>query len=201
MSSLKSLINKSKEKKEVTKTGFSLKVKIKESAPKSIPESKPLTDPILDSKEEKKEIDPFKSLSDALAGTKLSLDKEVPTLTKKVDAQFKSPTLTDLSKFIFEEQIESYSEDTIQTFCNILVNLEEATGDQISVNLAKCLNFLSEHDFLAPILKPESDAILVNAMRKSYGFIVNVKTEKAKKKVKQNEKVNAALDALSNVSF
>lgn len=159
-------------------------------------------------------IDPFAGLSDALGSIDLNLDEKPEELTYNMYGtgtgqkeetipvrQFQNPTIDDLSKFVFEEQPDQSTEEICLSFSTMLNELETATGDQVPKNLARNLEFIKEHDFLAAVLKPESISVLVTAMRKSYGYIVHNKTEKSKKKAVQTAKVNDVLDSLGTLSF
>lgn len=114
---------------------------------------------------------------------------------------FHNPTLEDVSKFVFDEQPDDSTEEIADKFSDMLDNLNTAVGDEVPSNLAKCLQFMKEHSFLADILKPENIGELVTAMRKSYGFIVQHKTEKQSKTSKRAAKQNDIMDSLGDLDF
>ena len=149
--------------------------------------------------------DPFASLGNALENMSfddlnLIEEKEKEIIPQK-NQQFQNPTLTDVEKFVFEEQPDHSTEEITNIFSSMLDDLSLATGDQVPTNVARCLKFIKEHSFLADILKPEAVGVLVNGLRKSYGFIVKAKTEKGEKRKARDAKVSDVLDSLSDLNF
>lgn len=160
--------------------------------------------------------DPFAGLADALGGIDLATDTPnqkltelgepvtmngEPLINQKPETQFSQPTLSDISKFVFEEQPDQSTQEIADDFSSMLDELSLSVGDQIPTNLARCLEFMKENDFLADILKPENTQTLVRSIRKSYGFVVATQTEKGKKKKETAQKVNKVLDNLAGFSI
>lgn len=111
------------------------------------------------------------------------------------------PTLQDVSDFVFEEQDEDFDMDDAENLLLYMQQLEAATGTDIPRNLTKCLKFLQANASLVDILKPEHIAILVTGARKSYGFVVQNKTERSQKKAENSKKVDKILDTMSGLDF
>jgi len=152
--------------------------------------------------------DPFASLGNVLDEISFDLSdisesafNEQHQQTPNPNEQFKNPTLTDVEKFVFEEQPEHSTQEITDLFSSMLDDLSLATGEQVPTNVARCLKFIKEHAFLADILKPEAVGVLTNGLRRSYGFIVKAKTEKGEKRKAKEQKVSAVLDDLANLSF
>lgn len=150
----------------------------------------------------------FAGLAGALSGVKgttIILDECIPegVLTEKPEPQeqFQNPTLSDIEKFVFEEQPDQSTEEITQMFSGMIDELSLATGEAVPKNVARCLKFIKEHAFLADILKPEAIGILVNGLRKSYGFIVQHKTATSKKKAVRAEKLDSVLDSLGGFTI
>lgn len=221
MSSLDKLLGKKEEKKPTPNAlveqkekpkssgGFSLNLGAKKDAaiPKETKQEIP-TNGIMDSSNT--DDNPFASLGDALSGINSSdpfaesMDKICDEGVKSHangDVQFQNPTLTDVEKFVFEEQPDQSTEEITEMFSTMIDDLSLATGDQVPTNVARCLKFIKEHSFLADILRPEAIGILVTGLRRSYGFIVKAKTEKGVKKKKRDQEVSQVLDSLSDLSF
>lgn len=112
-----------------------------------------------------------------------------------------NPTLADISKFVFEEQPDESTEEITEKFSAMLDHLANSVGTEIADNLSRTLQFIKEHPFLADILKPEFIGVLVTAMRRSYGFVVQVQDEKQAKRKKKDEKVSGILNDLDNLTF
>ncbi len=117
------------------------------------------------------------------------------------NAQFQNPTMTDVSNYVFEEQPDESTQEITNKFDILLSDLSAATGNDIPDLLAKNLLFIKEHPFLAEILKPDSIGHLCNAMRKSYGHVVQAKTERSAKTKARSVKETAVLDSLAGLSF
>jgi len=202
---LKRKNNPVKEKIVPKKTSFSLK---KKSVPESAPESESKKSiPLISESETLTSDNPFDSLADTLN----NIDQQKPMLstetsseplsTQSSESQFENPTIDDVSNFVFEEQPDETDEAIMHQFSTMLSSLSKSTGDQVPVNLAKNLKFIKTHAFLADILKPESISILVTALRKSYSFTVDTKTEKSTKKALQNKKLSEVSDSLGGFNF
>jgi len=151
-------------------------------------------------------VDPFASLGNVLDSISFDniSEKEFKTQYEQrpePTQQFQNPTLSDVEKFVFEEQPDHSTQEITDIFSSMLDELSLATGDQVPTNVSRCLKFIKEHSFLADILKPEAIGVLVNGLRRSYGFIVKAKTEKGEKKKARDQKVSAVLDSLSDLSF
>lgn len=116
-------------------------------------------------------------------------------------SNFDNPTLDDVAKFVFKEQPDDSTIDITDKFSEMLDTLSESVGSEVPSNLATCLKFIKEHAFLADILKPEYIGTMVAGMRKSYGFIVQVQTEKSTKRSAKKEKEAAILGDLEELSF
>lgn len=112
-----------------------------------------------------------------------------------------SPTLEDLSKFVFEEQPDDSTEELAYKFSNMLDGLSSAVGSDIPKVLSDTLAFMKENAFLVDILKPENIGELVKTMARSYGYVGNNQTQKsAKRKVKTQEQ-NNILNSLDGLKF
>lgn len=155
------------------------------------------------------EIDnPFAGLENTLMGIDLAkpgTDKSIVTnsVVQKTlsETQFSTPTLSDVSKFVFNEQPDQSTQEIADDFSSMLDELSLSIGDQIPTNLSRCLKFMKENAFLADILKPENTQTLVQSIRKSYGYVVATQTEKGAKKKATAQKVNNVLDSLGGFSI
>ena len=119
----------------------------------------------------------------------------------KPNQQMQNPTMADVSNYVFEEQPEESTLEITNKFDSLLESLVIATGNDIPDLLAKNLEFIKEHAFLAEILKPESIGHLCNAMRKSYGHVVQAKNERTKKTSIRTKKENDVMDSLASIDF
>lgn len=173
---------------------------------------------------EKSDDSPFDGLADSLNDLSLGDDLSVENIlsentdtpqktSQKDDAQNQNqvtslqqntanpPTLDDLSKFVFEEQPDESQEEIALKFSEMLENVVNATGTDIPEQLAKTLQFMKEHPFLAETLKPEHIGTLVKTLGKSYGFVVKNQTEKSAKKQKKKEEQNVILNSLEGLKI
>jgi len=123
------------------------------------------------------------------------------TTPARTNQQMQNPTMEDVSNYVFEEQPEESTLEITNKFDELLESLVTATGNDIPDLLAKNLEFIKEHAFLAEILKPESIGHLCNAMRKSYGHVVQAKNERTKKTSARAKKENAVMDSLASIDF
>jgi len=115
--------------------------------------------------------------------------------------KLRSPTLDDLSKFVFEEQPDSSTEEIAFKFSNMLDGLSGAMGTDIPTVLAETLLFMKEHAFLATLLKPEEIGKLVQTMARSYGYVAGNQSAKSVKRKAKAVEQNAILNSLDNLSF
>lgn len=136
--------------------------------------------------------------NDSTDSTDLTVQSEA---TDNYPPQFQNPTLGDISNYVFDEQPEQSTIEITDKFNILLNDLVHATGTDIPGLLAKNLQFIKEHAFLAEILKPESIGDLVCAMRKSYGFVVQAKTARSTKTVARQQKEQSVTDSLAGLSF
>ena len=113
----------------------------------------------------------------------------------------RSPTLDDLSKFVFEEQPDDSTEEIAIKFSNMLDGLSTAMGTDIPTVLSETLLFMKEHAFLATLLKPEEIGKLVQTMARSYGFVASNQTQKSVKKKAKAKEQNLILNSLDSLSF
>lgn len=111
------------------------------------------------------------------------------------------PTLDDLSKFVFEEQPDESTEEIALKFSEMMDTVVNATGTDIPDQLAKTLQFMKDHPFLAETLKPEHVGTLVKTLGKSYGFVVKNQTEKSAKKQQKKQEQNVILNSLEGLQI
>ena len=130
--------------------------------------------------------------------TPTSRQEEKP---EEINTQQISNTIEDISNYVFDEQPEQSTLEITQQFDNLLSSLNKASGADLPDLLAQNLLFIKEHPFLAEILKPESIGHLCNAMRKSYGYVVQAKTERSTKAAKRDVVADAVLGDLTDIGF
>lgn len=187
--------------------------KVEAEPPKTLTPMQKLANTLAKSKEQKPAGEPSVTFDLAVPGqTSPVLQSALTTIENMEPAkelvvaatpnqQMQNPTMADVSNYVFEEQPEESTLEITNKFDSLLESLVIATGNDIPDLLAKNLEFLKEHAFLSEILKPESIGHLCNAMRKSYGHVVQAKNERTKKTSARVKKENDVMDSLASIDF